>query len=374
MSLSRRRLLGAAALGLAAGCAPRPGAVAPPPRPLDGPDGLLDWITTHPDRASVLVDDGHGGGIGHLADHPRPIASAAKVIHLVAYAQAVTSGRLDPDAPVPVAEWERWYVPGTDGGAHPAAVQALGLQPADSVRWDDLMAVMVGFSDNAAPDLLRETLGDAALVDAAAAGGWTDPDLPSFGGESLLALRLSTPDPPPTGPARRAAALAALRAYAADPAQRAAVADQAAALAAPGQATPPGADAEIARLLAWFDGAPAGTAAQLAGMHRAAATGGLGPQVSAIVRGHLERPLADRLPAGVRGAGQKGGNLPGLICNAVTIRREDGSLGLAVVSLSGMSWQAYQEALASGAPVVLSQQVLLDQALLGRLRTAVGQG
>lgn len=370
MTLSRRRLLGTAALLGVASCAPAELEVPVAPlRPLDGPEALLDWIAEHRHHASVLVDDGHGTVVDHLADRPRPIASAAKIIHLTAYARAVVAGQLDPGARVPVTEWERWYVPGTDGSAHPAAAQSLGVGPGDSVRWDDLVAVMVAFSDNAAPDLLRATLGDAALVDAAGAGGWTEPDLPSFGGESLLALGLGAQDPPPAGPERRAAGLAALRAYASDPAQRAAVAEQTAELTASDQPAQPG--AEIDRLLAWFDGGPAGTAAQLAGMHRAAATVGPGPEVSAIVRGHLERPLADRLPAGVLGAGQKGGSLPGLISHAVTLRRADGSVGVAVVSLSAMPWQAYQEALASGAPVLLSQQVLLDEALLARLRAAV---
>jgi hypothetical protein len=125
-------------------------------------------------------------------------------------------------------------------------------------------------------------------------------------------------------------------------------------------------------MVAWWGGAPAGTVTQLAGMHRAAATGGFGPEVTAIVRGHLERPLAVRLPPGVLGAGQKGGNIPGILTNAVTIRRADGTVGVAVLALSGMPFSSYQEALASGAPVLLTQQALLDEALLTRLGAAVG--
>jgi beta-lactamase class A len=98
----------------------------PPSAPIDGADALVDWIARHPESACVLVDDGRGGLVTHLADRPRPLASAAKVLHLTAYAQAVVAGRLDPDAPVPVAEWERWYVPGTDGRAHHHALRTLG--------------------------------------------------------------------------------------------------------------------------------------------------------------------------------------------------------------------------------------------------------
>ncbi|WP_433555618.1 serine hydrolase [Pseudonocardia xinjiangensis] len=238
MTLSRRQLIVTTAL-LAVGtaCTAAPPATTTPvqPRPIDSADALVDWIAAHPGAASVLVDDGRGRRVAHLADRSRPLASAAKVVHLTAYAQAVVAGRLDPDARVSVAEWERWYVPGTDGSAHRRALQMLGVGPDDTVRWDDLVAVMTAASDSAVPDLLRETLGDAALVAAATAGGWTAPDLPSFGGEGLLTPGAFSDDLPP-GPAdRRAAAVAALRRYAGDPAWRAAVAQRAAAIEAAAQ-------------------------------------------------------------------------------------------------------------------------------------------
>jgi beta-lactamase class A len=278
MSLSRRRLLGlAAALGATAGCArPAPAApppAAPPPRPLDGPEALVDWIAAQPDRASLLVDDGRGTVVEHLVDRPRPVASANKVVHLVAYAQAVASGRLDPDGPVPVAAWESWYVPGVPAtDTHPAAVQALGAVPEGTVTWDGIAAVMIDVSDNAAADLLRAELGDDALAAAGAAAGWSPVELPCFAGESLVF------DAVPPGTDRRTAALEAGRAYAADPARRAAYAT------AVHQAADPTAgvdEATLRTVLRWWDGSPAATARQLAGVHRAAAIDALGPEVSA---------------------------------------------------------------------------------------------
>ncbi len=372
MILSRRRLLGlTAALGVTAACAPQAPAAtlppAPPPRPLDGPDALVDWIAAHPDRASLLVDDGRGTVVEHLTDRPRPVASALKVVHLVAYAQAVAAGRLDPDGPVPVDDWEAWHVPGSVPDTHPAARQALGATPGGTVTWDGLAAVMIDLSDNAAADLLGAELGDDALVAAAAATGWSPVDLPCFAGEILVF------DEVPPGTDRREAAMQAGRAYAADPARRAAFAETLEqAGTQTGDPTAGLDDDTIDKVLRWWDGSPAATVQQLAGLHRAAATDALGPEVSATARRHLERVLADRLPDGVVGAGQKGGNYAGLITNAVTLRRADGTLGVSVLSLSGMDWQPYQEAAASGAPLVLSQQVLLDAGLRDRLRAAVG--
>jgi hypothetical protein len=340
---------------------------------VDGPGPLVDWIAAHPDNASVLLDDGRGRTLEHLADRQRPIGSASKAVHLTAYARAVVAGRLDPAAPVPVADWERWYVPGNDGGAHLAALQALDAQPEGAVRWDDLVTAMIDLSDNAAPDLIRATLGDAALVDAAACAGWAAPDLPSFSGEALL-----SPGPISDWARRREAALAAAATYANDPAARSAAARRAAGRKArqtAAQSDPAAAQAQLDELHAqagWFDGGPTGSVSQLAGLYRAGATGGLGPEASTIVRRHLERAQAHRLPAGVVGIGEKNGLLPGLMTNAVTARRADGTVGVSVISLSGMQVQPWFEAVDSGALIHLSRQALFDGAVADRLAAATG--
>ena len=66
------------------------------------------------------------------ADTPLDVASAAKIIHLLAYADAVADGTLRPDTQVPVAEWEAFYLP-LDGGAHAAALDRLGIDSPGTV-------------------------------------------------------------------------------------------------------------------------------------------------------------------------------------------------------------------------------------------------
>jgi len=362
--ISRRHVLeGTALLAAAAAC----GSPRATPGPVDSPDALVDWIGAHPEQASVLVDDGRGTAYSHLVDRPRPIASAVKVTHLAAYAQAIADGRLDPAGQVTVRDWERWYLPNTDGGAHPLALGALGATPDSTVTWDDVAAAMIDFSDNAATDLLCERLGDDALRAAAQAGGWPELDVPHIAGEALWVLDVDR------GPDRRSAAAELGRAFAAgDPA--------ALELAAVYTGGPlPGLDesgsrptldaAWDAQVEAW-DGSWSATATQIAALHRAAATDGLGPEVSGTVRRHLERAVADRLPAGVLGLGQKAGGLPGLLCYGVSLRRDDGTVGVSVLSLSRLPQQVYQEIDASGA-LLLGQQVLLDDALRERLGEAV---
>ncbi|WP_241961784.1 serine hydrolase [Rhodococcus opacus] len=50
----------------------------------------------------------------------------------------------------------------TDGGAHPKALQRLGVtEPDASVSLEQMVTAMIQESDNAVPDYLRDRLGDA---------------------------------------------------------------------------------------------------------------------------------------------------------------------------------------------------------------------
>jgi hypothetical protein len=105
-------------------------------------------------------------------DTRMPLASVVKVIHLAAYAEAVGEGRLDPTTPVTLAELERYYLPFTDVGAHPAAVSEVELiggvfgEP-PSVLLEDVPRMMVRHSSNAATDYLHFTLGQATIEQTA---------------------------------------------------------------------------------------------------------------------------------------------------------------------------------------------------------------
>ncbi|OLL75530.1 hypothetical protein Ae168Ps1_3931 [Pseudonocardia sp. Ae168_Ps1] len=341
MPISRRALLGAAAvlLGTTACSAEadnritgRP--VQPEPVDPDDPAGpLFERLRSAPESWSLYLDDGRGTVVKHRATTVRPIAAAGAVVPLAAYARAVAAG-FPADAPVPVAEWDRWYVPGTDRDAHRNALTALGAGPQSSVDWDDVVRALTAHGDPAAADLLRETLGDDPLTEAAAAGGLPGHDLPCHAGETLLATRGRVPDPA----TRRADALAAGRAYASSPEQRSAVAAaaRAAASAVPG-------DREF------WAGSPGGTARGLASLHRACAADDLGvPGAGAVARRHLEGARPARLPAGVAAVGITDGDLPGVCSTALATRNDDGTVASAALVLTGLDEPTRQDFRDSG--------------------------
>ncbi|NHU43558.1 serine hydrolase [Rhodococcus sp. A14] len=265
-----------------------------PPADITTAAGWVGYVGSHPDDIAFVVDDGRGRTVEHRTGDTVPLASAIKVVHLAAYARAVASGELDPAEPVPLSEWERWYLPNTDGGAHPKALQRLGVtEPGATVPLEQMVIAMIQESDNAVPDYLRDRLGDAALADAAAQCGWDDLEVPTLLGSTIALL-----DPAMSRDARWDAA----RRYAHDDAYREQVVRM-----SPGDNFP----AVTARVQ---ESGVTGSAAGLASLHRAIASGDFGPG-SDVARRTLEWQPA---PPGLDGPGFKGGNLPGVVTEAMT--------------------------------------------------------
>lgn len=305
-------------------------------------DGWIGLAAENPDTVSFSVDDGRGTTAVHAADRDQPLASAVKVVHLGAYARAVASGVLDPDEQVPVSEWQRWYAPGTDGGAHIAALDRLGiahdatvaLDPAATVRLDDMVSAMVRESDNTVPDYLRYRLGDDALRDAAAAGGWTDFEPPTLVGTTIGVFDRDVPADQLWPLAQR---------FAFDTDFRATY----------GQDSAPTTESD---LVDYFDRVgPRGSAADLARFYGAVADGSFGPGVD-DVRRQLEY---QEPPNGFTAMGFKGGSLPGVLTQAFEFRRSDGSDAVAVWLTSGMDTAEYTAAVSN----LAAQQGLLLQAV-----------
>lgn len=335
-----------AASGTSAACPSTPAA------DVTTPDGWLGWLAGHRDDVAVLVRSGKETLVQHRADEPQPLASAIKAVHLAAWAAAVEDGRLAADQQVRVGDWERWYLPGTDGGAHVAALDRLGiasdgvraLGPEARVVLADVVSAMVRESDNAAPDLLRDLLGEEALVAAAADAGWTAPELPTF-----LATFLRLLDP--AGVQDAGGAEAAARHYAADPAEAARV-----------QALPlPGLDAQVA----WAGSTPAATATELVDLHAAL---GAGDPPGAREQLEWQPP-----PPGLASLGFKGGALPGVLAEAVAVRAADGTTTVGVLLVREMAPEEWAAALTAGLP---HQQLLVgaltDPAEAHRLGCALG--
>ncbi|HET9226862.1 MAG TPA: serine hydrolase [Thermoanaerobaculia bacterium] len=158
------------------------------PASAQSPQEVLDYLVEHrKDVALVSFSVAPDGSFDPAdpiilvnPDQPTALASTIKIVVLAAYAREVAAGRLDPQSELPIREWERFYLPGTDGGAHAAALSALGIatdqdgfaiDPEASISWDRIAQAMIRSSDNAATDLLLGRIGDGAIRSTLSAAG-----------------------------------------------------------------------------------------------------------------------------------------------------------------------------------------------------------
>lgn len=308
---------------------PRPATCTPPPTPDPvTAEGWLGITAASPDDVGLVLDDGRGLVVSHGADRQMPLASSVKIVHAAAYGRAVAEGRARPDEPIRLGDWERWYFP-TDGGAHPRALQRLGIPSAGGVTTDPnrtvplevLVGAMIRESDNAATDYLRDRLGDEALTRTAADGGWRDLDLPSELGAALALVRPEEA-PPLTAPRRERgpAEVALARRYANDPAFAVDSIQRLAALAQDQEAF-------ILENERWAAATATGSAAQLAAMWRSVISGSFGPGAD-VARAQLEY-TGPRANGDVRAF--KGGSFLGVGTLGLSARRPDGTLAIGVL-------------------------------------------
>jgi beta-lactamase class A len=106
-------------------------------------------------------------GVYLNAGVPVPLASVVKVNHLVAYAEAVAAGELNPTETVMLEELDRFYFR-LDQRAHRYALEGLeedgrifGQPPA--LILDEVAHMMIEYSSNAATDYLHMRLGQKTI-------------------------------------------------------------------------------------------------------------------------------------------------------------------------------------------------------------------
>jgi beta-lactamase family protein len=341
---------------------PRSGCAAPQTSGVDTAQAWMGYVGAHRGDVGLAVDDGRGARVVLRPDAQQPLASAAKVVHLAAYGRAVAEGKVRTDDPVRVGDWERWYLPGSDGGAHPKALDRAGvandgmraLDPQRTVSLDTIVAAMIQVSDNAAADFLRDRLGDQALSRAAADGGWANVDLPSFLGEILALLAPELVQASAPRAQRAAAELALAQRFATEFPLRTELSTR---------PLPP-----ITVQQRWAEETATGSANQLAALHRAITTGAFGPGAD-IARRQLEWQKV--ILPNVVGVGFKGGSLPGVLTEAFTVRREDGSTATGTLLVRGMPAGDWFGALTSFAHQQMLLAAMTDSGATARLSCSV---
>ncbi len=136
----------------------------------------LEYLLNSPENvglAAYRVGE-EESGVYLNGDTPMPLASVVKVLHLIAYAEAVAAGELNPTATVTVEELDHYYLPTLDLRAHSDALAGMeadgrifGQPPA--LVLDSVVRMMIEYSSNAATDYVHMILGQETIEESAAA-------------------------------------------------------------------------------------------------------------------------------------------------------------------------------------------------------------
>lgn len=125
-------------------------------------DSFLNFIKLNPARSSVYITH-NDSVVARLNENKlMPLASTVKILIAIEFAQQSAHEMINENSYVKLQELEKYYLPGTDGGAHPAWLayaKAHNEIKNDAVKLVDAARGMMMFSSNANADYLMDLLG-----------------------------------------------------------------------------------------------------------------------------------------------------------------------------------------------------------------------
>lgn len=125
-------------------------------------DFVAEFLLKNPKKCAVCWVRNDSLLVEHRSDTLMPLASTVKIIIAVEFAQQAAEGKINPEERVPLTELLRFYIPNTDGGAHPAWLESLKKQRLldnNTVSLREVAKGMMQFSSNANTEFLMWKLG-----------------------------------------------------------------------------------------------------------------------------------------------------------------------------------------------------------------------
>lgn len=125
-------------------------------------DSFLNFINANKNRASVYITR-NDTAIASLNENKlMPLASTVKIMVAIEFAQQSAHDLINENSYIPLSELDRYYIPGTDGGAHNAWLEYAKNNKElkdGTVKLVDVARGMIIFSSNANTEYLMDLLG-----------------------------------------------------------------------------------------------------------------------------------------------------------------------------------------------------------------------
>lgn len=125
-------------------------------------DSLLNFIKQNKERSSLFLRKNDTVIAKLNEDRLMPLASTVKIIVAIEFAKQAAHNIFNENERIPLSELDKYYLPNTDGGAHPRWInyeKNLRNISNDSVKLIDVAKGMIIFSSNANTEYLMDLLG-----------------------------------------------------------------------------------------------------------------------------------------------------------------------------------------------------------------------
>ncbi len=125
-------------------------------------DSLLNFIQANKSRASLFLSV-NDTVVGRLNENTMmPLASTVKILVAIEFAKQAANNIFDKEEMIPLKELDKYYLPNTDGDAHPGWInyeKGIGHIINDSVSLLNIARGMILFSSNANTEYLMDLVG-----------------------------------------------------------------------------------------------------------------------------------------------------------------------------------------------------------------------
>ncbi len=121
---------------------------------------VLNFIKENPDKTAIKLVRNDTVLVEINPNKVMPLASTVKIIIAIEYAEQAAAGKVNPEELIEVTELDKYYVPNTDGGAHPSWLKKVENKIQDDrITIREIAKGMIAFSSNANTEWLCEKLG-----------------------------------------------------------------------------------------------------------------------------------------------------------------------------------------------------------------------
>ena len=159
------------------------------------PDKIIDLMVNNKKSTALTLFVDDVKIIGHNEHTIIPLASTVKIIVAVEYAEQAVAGDLNPDQLIALADLKKYYIAGSDGGAHPSWLKDVASTiTRDSIPLRKVAQGMIKYSSNANTEYLLDLLGVEKVNNRITKLGITDHDEINYIVSALLLEKELYPD------------------------------------------------------------------------------------------------------------------------------------------------------------------------------------